>query len=224
MLPTVNGHPNPSIKVFWPLFKVRGMKMLWRLKRAQRMNHTCWSLQPHHLWLVTLLALTSPCVAVQAVDSDQPWTHRKWEAVWMLQAAKRQSQAAGKALACSQSAFCGWMSIRRKWWKYCGWCCPGKHLNLFKGPTGSNTLAQVKSHQTPQTDLFFFFFLNRSIFSQWPFWKEIASIQYSLQNLPGLSGGQSLSSESLATKAASVLISAGLTETELLFAPLNRLN
>lgn len=79
----------------------------------------------------------------------------------MLQAAKRQSQAAGKALARSQSAFSGWRSICRKWWKCCDWCRPGKRLNLLKGPTGSNILAQVKRHRTPQTDLF----LNRSYFT-----------------------------------------------------------
>lgn len=99
-----------------------------------RMNHTCWSLQPHHPWLVTLLALTSRCVPVQAVDSDQPRTHRKWQAVWMLQAVKRQSQAAGKAPARSQSAFSGWRSICRKWWKCCDWCHPGKHWIYLKDP------------------------------------------------------------------------------------------
>lgn len=78
----------------------------------------------------------------------------------MAQAAKQQSQAAGEALARSQSAVSG---------SGCPFAGNGgtaaaaavqeSILNLFEGATGSNPLAQVKRHRTPQTDLFL---------SEWP--------------------------------------------------------
>lgn len=55
-----------------------------------------------------LLALAVLSVQAQAVDTHQPWIRRECEAVWGLNAAKQQSQTAGKVLA--QSAL-QWLDV-----------------------------------------------------------------------------------------------------------------
>lgn len=94
-------------------------------------NHTCYATQPQHQWLVMLLALALQSVQAQAVDTDQPWIHRKCEAVWGLQAAKQQSQAAGKVLAWCQPLVVGcpfgWNG------KCCNQDCPDSIWLYLKG-------------------------------------------------------------------------------------------